>query len=74
MKFFKKELKDKTYRALVISASIFEGFMFLILAVAYINKNRFLIVSSLLFILIELFAIGLKLSQYEKNVLKMEVR
>lgn len=74
MKFFKEELKDKTYRALVISASIFEGFMLLIFAIAHINQNRFLIVTSLLFIAIELFAIGVKLSQYEKNVLKMGVR
>ncbi|MFW6130340.1 MAG: hypothetical protein ACOC56_04075 [Atribacterota bacterium] len=74
MKIFKEQLKDKTYRALVIGASIFEGFMLLIFAIACINQNRSLMVTSFLFIVIELFTIGVKLSQYEKNVLKMGVR
>ncbi|HKL23817.1 MAG TPA: hypothetical protein VJ912_00610 [Candidatus Nanoarchaeia archaeon] len=67
----KNNIKDKTYRALVISGSIFEGFVGLTAYLAYINGNQFLFAVLGGLFLLEVLSVGYKLAQYEKKVLKI---
>lgn len=71
---FKNNLKDKTYRSMVIGASIFEGFVALIAYLSYLNGNNNILTFSIVILVIEVFSIGFKLNQYEKKVLGIGVR
>ena len=65
----RNKVKDKTYRALVIGGSIFEGFVGLIAYLAYINGNPLLFKILVGVFILEIFSVGFKLAQYEKKVL-----